>query len=181
MNLKTTFLTRIVSVLLTFLIPLNLWMSFHPGAKIDPNVKEVLENSANDISTSGRDVYTGHGNVNAQKAVAMAAGIKAKADKATLGKVTAKAKASDGNIAVSWSAVKDAKNYVIFKKGPDDKDYTQAVSVSKDETSWTDSSCVAGKEYSYKVMAASTSDDGKKIKGEMSDPVSAKAASKTTD
>ncbi len=43
MNLKTTFLTRIVSVLLTFLIPLNLWMSFHPGAKIDPNVKEVLE------------------------------------------------------------------------------------------------------------------------------------------
>ena len=43
MNLKTTFLTRIISVLLTFLIPLNLWMSFHPGAKIDPNVKEVLK------------------------------------------------------------------------------------------------------------------------------------------
>ena len=155
-------------------------MHVDPQMKAE-KVKEVLENSANDISTSGRDVYTGHGNVNAQKAVAMAVGIKAKADKATLGKVTAKAKASDGNIAVSWSAVKDAKNYVIFKKGPDDKDYTQAVSVSKDETSWTDSSCVAGKEYSYKVMAASTSDDGKKIKGEMSDPVSAKAASKTTD
>ncbi|MBR6940883.1 MAG: hypothetical protein IKH65_08760 [Clostridia bacterium] len=37
------FLNRFLSVLLSIIVPLNMWMSFHPAAKIDPQVRTVLE------------------------------------------------------------------------------------------------------------------------------------------
>ena len=41
--MKQTIINRFLSLLLSLLVPLNLWMSFHPAAKIDPQVKTVLE------------------------------------------------------------------------------------------------------------------------------------------
>lgn len=148
-------------------------MYVEPEMKAD-QVKDVLEKSANDICVSGYDVYTANGMVDAYKALTLATGQKAKEDKVTLGKANAKAKAETGHILISWSAIKGASNYVIYRKGPSDEDYVQVASVNEEETSWSDSSCIVGKEYSFKVMAAATSKDGKKIRGELSEAVSAK-------
>ncbi len=41
--MSQSFINRFLSILLSILVPLNLWMSFHPFAKIDPQVKTVLE------------------------------------------------------------------------------------------------------------------------------------------
>ncbi len=41
--MSQSFVNRLLSILLSILVPLNLWMSFHPLAKYDPQVKTVLE------------------------------------------------------------------------------------------------------------------------------------------
>lgn len=137
-------------------------------------VKDLLVDTANDISVTGYDVYTGYGNVNAYKAVAKAAGVKVSDHGGTLGKTKAKARGGAGNITISWTKVKGAEHYIVSRKGSGDKDYSQITDLSKEETSWTDEGCEADEEYSYKIVAVATAKDGKKIKGESSEPVSAK-------
>ncbi len=41
--MSQSFVNRLLSILLSILVPLNMWMSFHPFAKYDPQVKSVLE------------------------------------------------------------------------------------------------------------------------------------------
>ena len=137
-------------------------------------MKDLLVDTANDISVTGYDVYTGYGNVNAYKAVAKAAGVKVSDHGGTLGKTKAKARGGAGNITISWTKVKGAEHYIVSRKGSGDKDYSQITDLSKEETSWTDEGCEADEEYSYKIVAVATAKDGKKIKGESSEPVSAK-------
>ncbi len=150
-------------------------MVMHTDTKLKPaEVRETLVKTATDISVSDFDVYTGYGNVNAYEAVALATGVKTSAEEKTLGKTVAKAKAEKEGIAISWSSVKDASNYIVFRKGPEDDYYMQIADLNEDEMKWSDTGCAVGKEYSYKVMAAATSEDGKKIKGEGSDPMTVK-------
>ena len=39
----TPFLNKLLSIVISIIVPLNMWMSFHPLAKYDPQVKTVLE------------------------------------------------------------------------------------------------------------------------------------------
>ncbi|MBQ6496467.1 MAG: S8 family serine peptidase [Firmicutes bacterium] len=148
-------------------------------------VKHILQKTATDLGAPGRDIYTGYGMVNAQRAVARACGLTSVSSKVigskvtgtskTLGRPSLKAKASEAGIVLRWSMVRNAETYLIYRKGGDSKEYKQIAMAAGSDVTWTDTSCVAGKKYSYKVAAGATSNDGKKLHGKSSNAASARA------
>ena len=138
--------------------------------------EEILLETASDLGGPGQDIYTGHGNVNAYKAVANAYGVKALLNtQKRPGKVHAKAQAGEEGITISWNAVKGADTYLVYRKGQSNDIYRLKAQVPKGETSWTDKNCKAGKKYSYKVAAGTTTKDGKKLIGKSGSAARARA------
>lgn len=136
-------------------------------------VKNILYTTATDLYTSGYDVYTGWGNVNAYAAVTAAAG---KPDKINPGKLATPGiwatSASKSSIKVSWNNVGAGKYYVYRSTNPN-SGFSHVKTVTG--TTWTNTGRSFNKAYYYKVVPKGTSADGKRIDGAASGVVGAKA------
>ncbi|MDO4870282.1 MAG: S8 family serine peptidase [Bacillota bacterium] len=142
-------------------------------------VKNILFTTAEDLLQPGKDGSTGYGNVNAYRAVAKALGTKATDEDRNIPKTTVKASAGkDGSIILDWKQIKNAEVCVISRKGPSGETFTQMDVVPSETTTWTDSDCKPGEEYTYKIAGGLTTKDGKKILGESSEPAVCKAKGK---
>lgn len=138
---------------------------------LTPNkVKEILFKTATDLGVSGKDVFTGWGNVNAYKAVAKAAKVKLKGSR-SLDTPVAKVKVDEGTLIVSWKEVAGADGYIVSRKAAGEEDYSQVAELPKDELAWSDGGCKAGTKYSYIVLAKATTKDGKKLSSKNSKAV----------
>ena len=135
-------------------------------------VKDVLFTTAEDLGKPGKDAYTGYGNVNANRAVAKALGIRLQRSGNRIGTTAVRAKASrDGTITLDWTKISNAHKCLVYRKGPGEKEFKQIEVLPAETTTWTDSNCKPGKEYSYRVAGGATSTDGKRVIGEYSDTV----------
>lgn len=136
-------------------------------------VKNILYTTTTDLYATGYDIYTGWGNVNAYAAVTAAAGKPDRINPGTLATPGVSVKsASKSSIKVSWSNVNALKYYVYRSTNPDTGfSYVKTVI----GTSWIDTGLSFNKTYYYKVMPRKTTSDGKRVVGDLSAVVGAKA------
>ena len=138
---------------------------------LTPNkVKDILYKTTTDLGISGKDVFTGWGNVNAYRAVAKAAKVKVK-ESGSLDTPVAKVTVDEGTLVVSWKEVADADGYIVSRKAAGEEAYSQVAELPKDELAWSDGGCKTGTKYSYIVLAKSTTEDGKKLSSKNSKAV----------
>ncbi|MCQ4635253.1 S8 family serine peptidase [Anaerovorax odorimutans] len=153
-----------------------LMLYVNPGLKAW-EVKDILCSTATDLHTKGYDIYTGHGNVNAYRAVAAAAGRADGRLVQTLPQPAAKAQsAGRHSIEISWDPVPRANGYWIYRATKENGTYKKIKRVDKgNQRSYRDGDCSFNKGYFYKVKAYGTTEDGKKIVSDFSPLATAKA------
>lgn len=143
-------------------------------------VKEILYSTATDLYKPGYDIYTGHGNVNAYRAVAAAAGVNIKQKEAALSAPkSVKARSAGAHaIKVTWKKVSEANGYWVYRAVRKNGDYRKIRSISDpNELSIRDRGRRFNKTYFYKVVAYGTTKDGKKAVSQPSKKVSSRARS----
>lgn len=101
--------------------------------------------------------------VNGQKELCSASAVKTA--KPVPAAPTVKAKGSKGKITLSWSKVKGASKYVVYKYNKDKKKYVKVATVKAG--AYKDTSVKKGKTYKYKVRTYRTV-SGKKVYGQYS-------------
>lgn len=148
-------------------------MMYYVNPSLTPSdVESILEDTATDLYTDGRDDYTGAGNVNAYAAVGRAAGISVDVWPGYLAQPTLTAKSSGYNsIRLSWNTIPGANSYRIFRSTSKDGLYTHIKTLPAGSTSYTNTSLSTGKQYYYKVDAYGT-----RFNKKTTSPLSAPAA-----
>ena len=143
-----------------------------------PEVMRILYSTATDLYKPGYDIFTGYGNVNAYRAVAKAAGVKAELKARPLPKPASVKVRSAGvhSIRVSWEKVPRANGYRIYRSSKPRGKYVQIKKTTNAKTlSFKDTRRKFNQKYYYKVEAYGTSKDGKKVQSTASAKVSSKA------
>lgn len=153
----------------------------NPSLSVE-EVRQILYSTATDLYIDGYDIYTGHGNVNAYRAVAKAAGIELpeNTEKMKETSVTTKS-AGTKKIEILWKEIKDANGYYIYRSTSKSGKYTKIAHITDGKTtSYTDSGRTFNKKYYYTVEVLGTSEATKaKIKSDKSAVVSGKAVTAT--
>lgn len=143
-------------------------------------VKHILYSTATDLYKTGYDIYTGYGNVNAYRAVAAAAGVQIRAQKAKLSAPkSVKARSAGAHrIRVSWKRVSGATGYWIYRANKSRGTYKKIrKTLEPDKLFIFDGGRKFNKTYFYKVVAYGTTKDGKKAVSSASRKVHSRATS----
>lgn len=135
-----------------------------PDATAD-TVEGVLNSTATDLYSSGKDIYTGFGLINLGLAIQTA---KKQRLNATSPQNFTATPINYQSVKLSWQAVDWAEQYIIFRSTSLDGTYTNIKHLRSTEgeylinNKWqfTDTSCDTGTTYYYKVRATSVYKDG---------------------
>ena len=128
-------------------------------------VKEILYSTATDLYKPGYDIYTGHGNVNACRAVAAAAGVSdgLKVPQLARPKSVKAYSAGPHAIKLSWKKVPRANGYFIYRSDKKDGSYHRIKRIRRGKIlSFRDTGRKFDKKFYYKIVAYGTTRDGKK-------------------
>lgn len=143
-------------------------------------VKNILYSTATDLYKPGYDIYTGHGNVNAYRAVAAAAGVKINhKEEDLMAPKSVKARSAGTNaIEISWQKVRRANGYLIYRASKRNGKYNLIRrTTDPSNLSIKDRGRKFNKKFFYKVAAYGTTKDGKKALSETGKKVSSRARS----
>lgn len=140
--------------------------AIHPTATAD-QIETIMNKTATDLYTAGRDIYTGFGLINLELAVQTA---KAERLDVTYPQNIHVGRASYQSIRIKWDPVEWAERYVIFRSTSANGTYTKIQSIrSRDGDQLTDTNgryqyvdagLDTGSTYYYKIRAACTYKDG---------------------
>jgi len=121
-------------------------------------VKSILYSTAVDLCTSGYDIYTGWGNVNAYSAVTKAFTGTADVISGSLAEPVPSAR-SNGykSIKISWREISNANGYYIYRSSSSGGTYSKIKTITSGSTlSWTNSGLKTGGTYYYRIKAYGT-------------------------
>lgn len=149
---------------------------------IDPtltiqDVREILSKSCDDLYTPGKDIYTGYGKVNAYRAVALTAkragytGFPDRLPEDSLNNVKVKVRVKGKKVYNTWSRVKRANYYVVYRKTGSTGSFKRIKKTSGRK--FIDKKASVKKKNYYQVDAFGTTADGKKTKSMHSNEVKA--------
>ncbi len=140
-------------------------MMLYANPQLSPaQVRSILTGTATDLYTKGFDIYTAWGNVNAQAAVARAAGNISK-DMPAPANFKAGVAAGSTDVNLTWSKIADTSNYTvagynIYRSTQKDSGYVHIADSTG--TSYTDSDLAEGEAYFYKIAGFSEGTGGRK-------------------
>lgn len=136
-----------------------------PDASSD-TVETVLNSTATDLYSTGKDIYTGYGLVNLELAVQTA---KKQRLNATSPQNLTASPTDYHSVKLSWQTVDWAEQFIIFRSTSIDGTYTKIKHLRSTESEeylhnnkwvFTDTNCDTGTTYYYKVRATSVYKDG---------------------
>lgn len=133
---------------------------------VDPDLtpyklRKYIYDTATDLYIDGFDKRTGYGNVNAYRAVAMAAGKKVSVNSRISRPVVKVKSLMKKRTTVSWSASEYANSYEIYRSASKNGKYRRIASVKGTSEKYVDKGLSSGKRYYYKVLVKGTRDDQK--------------------
>ncbi|WP_066646342.1 DUF4214 domain-containing protein [Christensenella timonensis] len=118
-------------------------LSADPSLTVD-EIKDILYRTATDLYTTGYDVQTGWGNVNALGAMIAVVGLPAPEDLSA-------AQTNNVGIALKWNAVPNASGYYVYRSSSLNGEYAYLGQSSS--PTYLDTSATFGATYYYKVAA----------------------------
>lgn len=155
-------------------------MMLYANPSLSPSqVRGILEETATDLYTTGFDIYTGWGNVNAKRAVEASMGTE------PLPSVPSTVKASSttyNSAKVWWSQVADAEGYLLYRSTSKTSGYQSIAKITSGSTvTYTDKTLIPCQTYYYKVVTykgnqKSASSSYVAVKPTLAAPTSLKAA-----